>query len=259
MNLKKHITVSIFITFFIAILATSVNAEEKPQFTGSITPTSKYVFRGYELSKDSLCIFLDGAVSYKGFSAGIWADLDTDYYGTEDEDEQGNMELYETDFILSYSNNFKKFNYTLGYIYYDYEEMATGENQEVYASLGLDSFLSPTITCYREIEIGTAYYTTLDLSHSYPLANGYSVDGGVKVSYLYDQDGDPDGSSYSAFHDGVIWAGLSIPLGKYFNLSPKIHYSFPLESDSEDNIEAASFDGDDSDFVWGSLQLSMKF
>lgn len=264
--------ISLFLILFaFAFFVTGAMAEEKPHFDGFIKPSSKYVWRGYELSDDSMIVFLDGAVSYKGFAAELWCDFDTDHEPTDEVDDTGNMELWETDLILSYSDSYnlygKDLSYTIGWLYYDYDSRAIGENQEIYLSLGYDTFLSPCLTVYREVEIGEAYYASLDLSYSFPLEgevlgqSGCSVDMGCKASYMYDEDGDPDGdgSSYDAFHDGVLWAGLSIPYGKYLTISPTLNYSFALESESEDFMEAASIDGDDSDFFWGEIAFSVSF
>ena len=256
------VLIGLIFCFFVSptFAGTALAADTKPEFSGSATATSKYVWRGYELSKDSLVFFLDGAVSYKGFAAEVWTDFDTDYYPTKDMDDKGNMELVETDLILSYSNSIDNFNYSFGWIYYDYyyDELAIGENQELYGSLGIDTLLSPTLSVYQEIEIGQATYVSLDLSHSVELKDDLSLDGGVKFGYMYDEDGD-NGGSYSAMHDGLAWLGLSMPLDDYWTLSPTINYSLPLSDDAEDNIETASYNGDDSMFFWGSLTLSTSF
>lgn len=47
--------------------------------------------------------------------------------------------------------------------------------------------------------------------------------------------------------------------GKYWTITPKLNYSFALESESEDLMEVASYDGDDSDFFWGGVTLSLSF
>ncbi len=255
--MKKPVS---FFGVIVLILFVSVSVgwagQNKPTFSGSVTASSKYVFRGYEYSRDSLVFFLDGAVSYKGFSAGIWADMDTDHYRTEDMDNKGNMELYETDLSLSYSNSVDEFNYSVGWVYYDYEDYATGENQEVFASLGLDTLLSPTLNVYSEIEDGEAYYASLDLSHSTDLTDSLALDCGAKAGYEYDEDGASGGGTYSELHDGLLWAGLSMPLGDNWSLAPAVNYSFPLSGDSEEELEN---DKGDSRYFWGSLSLSTSF
>ncbi len=73
---------------------------------------SQYIWRGYELSKDSLVIFPQLTVGYKGFAVTLWVDLDTNFKGSPDKD----FKLQETDVIVSYSNSIKplKLNYSGG-------------------------------------------------------------------------------------------------------------------------------------------------
>src|SRR5512136_3247765 len=61
---------------------------------------SQYIWRGYQLSKDSLVIFPQLTVGYKGFAVTTWVDLDTRYKGDPDK----KFTLQETDVIASYSN-----------------------------------------------------------------------------------------------------------------------------------------------------------
>ena len=63
---------------------------------------------------------------------------------------------------------------------------------------------------------------------------------------------------YSAFHDGLISVGLTIPVGKYFTVVPMVAYSFPLTNEAENLIKSTSF-SDDSDFVFGGVTISMAF
>lgn len=229
--------------------------EEKPTCDMSMTASSQYVWRGFELSKESLVLFPSMTVGYKGFAFNLWADLDTDYYGAN----TGNngTELWETDIVLSYSNSFSltpelNLDWTLGWIYYDTDG---GEDEEVFATLGLDTLLSPTVSIYRGIEYGESWYYSMALSHSFPLNDdGMTFDVGGWGSY-YDIDND----DYNAWHDGTVWAGMTIPVTEWCSVSPAINYSFPLSSKSEDYIEAASFDGDDSDFFYGGLTFNASF
>jgi hypothetical protein len=74
------------------------------------------------------------------------------------------------------------------------------------------------------------------------------------VSYLYNKAED-----FSALHDGNLWTGLTIPLSRYFSVAPKIQYSFPLSSDSDDRIKANSFNGNDAHFLYGGIICDLKF
>ena len=67
---------------------------------------------------------------------------------------------------------------------------------------------------------------------------------------------------YRDFHDAKISVSLSIPLDKYFTLTPTIAYSFPL-SDNADDLISSYNEGlgysSDSDYFYGGLIMSMSF
>jgi len=219
---------------------------------------SKYVWRGLELSKDSLVIFPSATIRYKGFALNVWVDLDTNF-DNPPPGESSKANLQETDLTLTYTNNIKplKMDYTLGWIYYDtdgfYGDTPTS-NQEVFVTLAFDVLLKPTLSVYTEIETGEAWYVSLALSHSFKIYKDWSLDVGGWVSYLYNKAED-----FSALHDGNLWTGLTIPLSRYFSVTPKIQYSFPLSSDSDDRIKANSFNGNDAHFLYGGLIVDLKF
>jgi uncharacterized protein (TIGR02001 family) len=236
---------------------------ERPTANLNVSLYSQYIWRGYELSKNSAVFFPSLTVAYKGFSCNVWADLDTDYnhpqalVDAEGQPIDSEMRLWETDLVLSYANSISKLNYTLGWIYYDtngYSAREDVKNQEVFLILGWDwSLLNPSFSVWREIELGPSWYLNLALSHSIGFDNGWSLDIGGWVSYM---DSERDG--YRSWHDGNLWAGLNIPLNKYFTLTPKVQYSFPLSSGADHNLQASSFDGGDSQFVYGGLILDVS-
>ena len=92
--------------------------EEAPSADASVAFLSKYVWRGFELSDDSLVIQPSLTASYKGFSANFWGNLDTDNYTT------GTHNWNETDFTLSYDGAYEKMGYGVGWIYYALEDGA---------------------------------------------------------------------------------------------------------------------------------------
>jgi hypothetical protein len=209
---------------------------------------SQYIWRGYELSRGSMVIFPSMTVGYKGFAVNLWADLDTRFAGS---DNHGKFRLQETDVTVSYSNAYEpwKLNYTVGWILYNYQP---AQNQELFATLGLDTLLKPTFSVYNEIEIGQAWYFSLGLAHSFPVCKDWSLDLGGWVSYLHDKsDGD-----FSNFHDGNISAGLKIPLNNYLSIKPNIQYSFPLSGEASREIRGLSF-SDSNNFVYGGIILDL--
>jgi len=221
---------------------------------------SQYIWRGFELSRDSLVIFPQLTVGYKGFAVTTWVDLDTRFSGADKKE----FKLQETDVIASYSNSFKKLNYTLGWILYDFQP-TTGQpdaennrindtkNQELFVTLGLDTLLKPTFSVYNEIEIGQAWYFTLGVSHSFAVYKDWSLDLAGMVSYMHDKSN----ANFGNLHDGNISAGLKIPLNSYLSIKPNLQYSFPLSSDAARQIRNSSFDGHHNNFVYGGLILDV--
>ena len=215
--------------------------EEGPSGGADVALLSQYVWRGYALSDSSLVIQPSISVGYKGFGLNLWGNLDTDYYDT-------GKDFNEIDLTLSYDKSFGMMGLGLGYIYYGLE----GEDsQELYASLGLDTFLAPTLTVYRDYDTFGSWYILLGISHSFGLTEEVSLDLGGSVSYYSYDDSD-----YSELHDGLISASIAIPIGKYCGLTPSLAYIFPLSSKAED--ELTDMDGDDSHFV-GGITFSIAF
>lgn len=231
--------------------------EEKPTADLSVSVLSQYIWRGYELSQDSIVLQPSMTVAYKGFGFNLWGNLDTDYYDTE------TSEFNETDMTLSYDGSCDFTDYGVGYIYYALD--GADDSQEWYVTAALKTMLSPTLSVYLDTDNYPGIYVTLGISHSIDISEGYTLDLGAQIAYSDLDDDvalDSDGianDSYSELHDGLLSASMTFPMGEYFSITPELYYSFALSSDAEDLIESASVDGDDSDFVYGGVTLSMSF
>ena len=118
--------------------------EEVPSADASIAFLSKYVWRGFELSDDSIVIQPSMAVAYKGFGMNLWGNLDTDYYASE------TNKWNETDFTLSYDGAYEKLGYGVGWILYALD--GVHDTQEIYGTLSYDVLLAPTFTFYYDID-----------------------------------------------------------------------------------------------------------
>ncbi len=216
--------------------------EEAPSGGADIALMSKYVWRGYSLSDSSIVIQPSISAGYKGFGLNLWGNLDTDYeYEVEPGILDSDMEFNETDLTLSYDKSFGMVGLGVGYIYYGLEGQ---DSQELYVSVGLDTLLAPTLTIYRDYDAFDSWYLLFGISHSFELTDELSLDLGGSVSYY-----DYDDMDYSELHDGLISASMSIPLGKYWSLTPSLTYTFPLSSKAE--VELMDMDGDDSHFIAG--------
>jgi hypothetical protein len=91
-----------------------------------------------------------------------------------------------------------------------------------------------------------------------PWAQDWTIDAGAWISYM-NRSGNYYKSDYSAMHDANLWVALNIPLNKYFTLSPTINYSAPLSNNAKQELEASSFSGHASRFLYGGLIVKLAF
>ena len=244
---KKLITGITATTLLIAAgIPVAMAEEEAPSADASVGFYSKYVWRGFELSKDSIVIQPSLSVSYMGFGANLWANLDTDEYWS------GTHNWNETDFTLSYDGAYEKLGYGVGWIYYALED-GYPDTQEWYGTLSYDMLLAPSFTIYYDTDRGAgAWYANLGFGHSFTIAENYSLDLGLAFGYLDNNDG------YAELHDGLVSASMSFPVGKYVSITPELYYSFALTSDAKDYIKDPDL-SDKADFFYGGISASFSF
>jgi hypothetical protein len=267
--------------------ATVSAAEDKPTGSLSISGLSKYVWRGYEMTKNSVVIQPSLTVAYKGFSANVWGNIDTKPYSTTDASYSSTW--METDLTLSYTKTFGILNAGLGYIYYGLQAPNAGavkplDAQEIFVTLGLNTLLTPTLTVYKEIDHYHQYYFLLGISHTFELSKTVSLQLGASASYLISDYADATlyavnasyggypkfndnyqatNDKFSNFHDGVLTASLPISVAKYLTVAPTVSYSFPLSDDAKNEIKArgklANVADNDSSYLYGGLTVTLSF
>ncbi|MDX1775250.1 MAG: hypothetical protein R3297_01575 [Desulfobulbales bacterium] len=240
---KKLITGITAAALFIGAGSSIALAEEEmPSADASVAFYSKYVWRGYELSDDSLVIQPSLSVSYKGFGANLWANLDTDDYSAE-------TNLWnETDFTLSYDGAYEKLGYGLGWIYYS---VLGSDTQEFYGTLSYDVIGAPALTLYYDTDAFAGdLYANLSFGHSFMITDDHSLDLGLAFGYY-------DNADYSDFHDGLLSASMSFPVGKYIAITPELYWSFALSDDASDAFETGP--SNDDNFVYGGVSISFSF
>jgi hypothetical protein len=226
-------------------------AEEPVTGTASVSFLNQYMFRGYQLSKDSLIIQPSLTATYKGFSVNYWGNIDSHEKATQNfnPDDSGHQSFNETDLTLSYTYALGKFSLTGGYIYYGLRY--ANETQEFFGSISHDSFLKPTLSIYRDISAYPGWYLNLSIGHSFKIYQEVTLDLGASAGYeigtgnfwetYQSSTGAYTGSKYSAFHDGMVKAGLTIPVTKKVVIQPMIAYWFPLSHDAEKRTDGNSY------------------
>jgi hypothetical protein len=241
--------------------ASTAKEQPKPYFSGAAAGLSQYIWRGYELSKDSVVIQPSLTVGYRGFEANLWGNLDTNdkYTGAN------KTKWNETDMTLSYTHDLGPVKLTGGYIYYALD--GVDDSQELFLKIGGNFLLSPTLSIYREIANYPGWYLNLGISHSINLTKEITLDLGASIGYQisdtdkivqYNSQLQPTTSKYNALHDGNISMGLTIPFAKYFSVKPVISYSLPLSDDAKYRIQGTSL-SNKYDFFYGGLILTAAF
>ncbi len=246
---------------FLTAVGTSLAEEEKPTADLTVSALSQYIWRGQELSQDSMVIQPSMTIEYMGFGFNLWGNLDTE---TVSEDTNN---WNETDMTLYYGTSFGPVGVTGGYIYYALDGAL--DSQEFFVSVSLDTLLSPTVTVYREFAHYPSWYITAEVSHSFALPYDMSLDVGAVASYLVSDDdsdypeiggnGNPTGDEFNNLHDGTISAALNIPVSNYVTVTPQVYWTFPLSDDASDEMEWRSVDGDDDNFFYGGVSVSFSF
>lgn len=225
----------------------SARAEDKPEADASVSILSQYIWRGFELSKDSLVIQPSLTVGYKGFAANLWGNLDTDQFGMTSDTFNWN----ETDFTLSYDGSYEKLGYSIGYIYYDLD--GADDTQEFYGGLSYDILLNPSLTVYRDVDNYKGWYVTLSVSHSFPVKEDIALDLSATAGFL-----DIDDTDYSELHNGLLSASVTFPVNEYISITPELDFSFALSSKADDYLKASNPSGD-SNFIYGGISASFAF
>ena len=227
-------------------------AEDKPVVTLFVDVLSQYIFRGVALSRDSAVFQPSGTVTYKGFSVNIWGNLDTADYVNNN----GSTKWNETDFTVSYTHELflKELNLNVGTIYYS---MLPEDTFEVYAGLAYTfPWLTLAATGYRDVMNCPGWWLQIDLTRNVALPwYDMSVDLGASFGYTSADNSDDNFSGWTA---GAISAALNVPVGKYFTITPKVGYAFPLASDAETRIQSLSWDGR-ANHVFGGIRVTATF
>lgn len=276
---KKMILVGLFVAGLLAIPVSPLLAEEeRPTGDLTVSALSRYVWRGYELSRNSVVIQPSMTIGYKGFSANLWGNLDTKPYSPADRSYTGTWN--ETDFTLSYAKTLGLFNIGGSYAYYSLASMNKdaadrNDSQELSATVSLNTLLSPTLTVYKEIDHYRNWYFQLGISHVVELNKMISLKLAAAAGYLLSTDEDTypkfDSNAmattdkFSNFHDGSLSASLPIKVTEQITVTPTLSYIFPLTGEAKDEMKGLALQGTaspadrESSFLVGGVSVSFSF
>ncbi len=245
---------------FVSMAAGSARAQEEAAAAEEEKPwsvelgadyNSKYVWRGILVTDDPV---LQPSITFafKGFSFNIWANMDlTSVNGNNDE-------INEVDYTLDYSGDAGPIGYSVGAIYYDFPNTDFAATTEVYAGVGLDVPLSPTLTVYRDVDEVDGFYVTLDVSHSFENVvifsetAGMGIDLGAQIAWGDDDYNDGYFGAGSGFNAVTLTAGLPIAIGDHLSITPGVNYTYLIDSEIRDAVE------DENNF-WAGVGVGLAF
>ncbi len=277
--LRKFSVIGLLVFTLLAVPDAQLRAEEEKP-TGDFTTAvlNQYVWRGYELSRNSIVIQPSMTLGYKGFSANLWGNLDTKPYSPANASYAGTWN--ETDLTLSYTKTLGLFNVGGGYIYYSLASLNKdaadrNDSQELFAAVGVNTLLSPTLTIYKEIDHYRNWYFLLGISHVFELNKLVSLKLAASAGYLLSTDADtypkfdsnalPTTDKFNNFHDGSVSANLPIKVTDRITVTPTLSYIFPLTGDAKDEMKGVGLKGTalpserDSSFLVGGILASFTF
>jgi uncharacterized protein (TIGR02001 family) len=216
--MKKHFLIT---AALIASLATTALAEDKVTGSAYVAPTSKYIFRGLDLSDNQWVVQGGVDLNYKNFTLSYWSNMQT--RGTAN---YKRSDLTETDITLNYSYTpIELLTFNVGNTYYSFDSATVLDTNELYLKTTLNTLLSPTFAAYWDWDESTktGMFYTLSVGHTFELMKTLGLNLGALASYNL---GNPSASvAYNKLHNYELSAGLDYTLTDKIKISPSFLYS----------------------------------
>jgi hypothetical protein len=254
-------------------------AEIHKDYTAAVPPTeesaelsfslaacfnSTYIWRG-QLLNDDFVFQPSIGLAYGGLSASLWGNMDmTDYH-----DNSG--EFTEYDWTVGYADTIPGMDflkYSVGVIYYYFPSISNdADTVEIYAGLGLDMPLSPTVTVYRDVDEIDGTYVAFSVSHSIDTLFELSPEMPVGMTFLTSlgwgsqsyNKGYWGGLDESSLQDLTVTVGFPIAVSGW-TLTPTVNYVTLLDSDvRRADTYATGSHNNDSDYFFTGITLSTGF
>lgn len=237
----------------LALAPLAARAEEAA-VTGSasVAVASRYVWRGQTLS-EGIVVQPTIGLTYGGFTANLWSNVDLDNAEADDD----GIVMNETDFTLSYAQDFGPVAATAGFIHYDFDG---GDTQELFLSAAVATLLHPSLTFYYDVDEGDGGFAVLAISQGMPVGP-YTVVAGASVGFNFDDLAmgvNADGEKFTGLYYGEVSLATSIPLFGKVSLDPRIAYSTALGDHGEHAIKAISVAGK-KDMFYASVAATIAF
>ena len=142
----------------------------------------------------------------------------------------------------------------MGYIYYKYPHTSFANTYEVFASVGYNCFLSPTLTTYRDFKEADGLYTTFGISHEIPIKTYCTLALSGTIGFSSKKDSEFFyGKKIGTFSDSLLTAALKIPLTKNISIIPSVNYTALLGSLRGRDINKQN------DTFWSGINVALSF
>lgn len=210
-----------FIFGLLSLASASAFAQDSSNISAGFSQSisSKYVWRGIAFNEDTvnqgdLSVSVDTDAGT--FGAAAWYNLDTT-------DENGyEFETTELDLVLSWDKSFDSLSVGAGLINYQFPNLGgNSDTTEIYASLGLDTTLAPSITVYYDIDDADGLYFDLGIGHSFEIGKFETpLDLGATLGFA--------DSNQSEFYYGADDAGftnMSVAASMTFSLTENLEFT----------------------------------
>lgn len=246
-------------SLFLTVLATaallaggvsSASAQEGgATVSADLTYVNRYVWRGLLLTDDPV-MQPSLTAGYGGLSVNLWANTDlTGVNGTPGE-------MNELDYTVDYSFAVGGIGVSLGAVQYTFPHTGYEPTAEIYAGATLDTFLSPSLTFYQDVDEADGYYVSLGGEYGTDLgAPGRDVSTTLGMSFSVgfasaDWNDFYYGVDSSGPVDLLVSVDLTFDFGGVLSVTPSAAISKIIDSDLEDAVE-------DPDVTTFGITLSM--
>jgi hypothetical protein len=209
---------------------------------------SRYMWRGLRCSSGAV-IQSNVSVEYAGFSGSLWTNYDL---------RKG--KLNEIDPTIAYAWKWGGADLSAGWSHYFL--MHTADNDEVYASATMsDWFLSPSLTCYWDLDLGKGLYWQAGLAHGFVLNPQVTFNLSATAGYVVQNryvGVNAEGKEFADWFTGDVIAALPIAVSSRVTIEPRLGYSFPLSRQAREVIRGYGY-GTNTCTLYGALVVSVTF
>jgi len=189
---------------------------------------SAYVWRGITFTEGLVHQPSITVAHSNGFSLNVWGTMDLDdYNGIEGE-------FFEVDITLSYAFPTNgKVSFEVGMIDYLFPNFKGAETKEVYASVGWDLRIAPTVAVYYDFDEFEDFYATFSIASSIALGrDNLSFDWELLAAYAGDDFAIANGGGTGGgLFNGLATAALTYAPDEGGTVSGFVAYTDSLDTD----------------------------